>query len=272
MNPKATQLHNDKTERAPFPISNGVEAQTYNSEGKVTGKIELPSGIFGLPWNADLVHQVTVSMQSNARPPVAHTKGAGEVRGGGKKPWQQKGTGRARHGSSRSPLWKGGGVTHGPRNEKVYARKINRKMRLKALYTVLSRKFRDNEIIFIDAMSFDAPKTSNAIALLHNLGKAGFEAITHKKNNAALFVLPRYDLNTVKSFRNIGKVTVEEARNLNPVTLLGHKYLVVSEPQVVVDTLAKRSGEEGSKVTIKENTKETKTRKAKAKVKTKKAA
>src|SRR4029078_6219347 len=98
---------------------------------------------FGLPWNADLVHQVISSLKTDARKPVAHTKTRGSVRGGGKKPWQQKGTGRARHGSIRSPLWVGGGVAHGPRNDKNFDRKVNKKMKAKALYTILSKKFKD---------------------------------------------------------------------------------------------------------------------------------
>mgnify|MGYP001581033827 FL=1 len=94
-----------------------IEAPIYNAQGKKAGTIALPERLFGEAWNASLMHQVVTSMQDNARTPVAHTKDRGEVRGGGKKPWRQKGTGRARHGSIRSPIWVGGGKAHGPRNE-----------------------------------------------------------------------------------------------------------------------------------------------------------
>ena len=104
-------------------------AKVYNQSGKEVGEIKLPANVFGLSWNADLVHQVITSMLSDSRVIYAHTKTRGQVSGGGKKPWQQKGTGRARHGSIRSPLWVGGGVTHGPRNDKDYSRKVNKKMK-----------------------------------------------------------------------------------------------------------------------------------------------
>ena len=94
-----------------------MDAKIYNTDGKDVGVYKLPESIFALPWNGDLVHQVVVAMEGNARTPVAHTKGRGEVRGGGKKPWRQKGTGRARHGSICSPIWRGGGGTHGPLKE-----------------------------------------------------------------------------------------------------------------------------------------------------------
>jgi large subunit ribosomal protein L4 len=148
-----------------------MEATLYNSKGEKTGKVTLPESIFGLPWNADLVHQVVTSMADNARTPTAHTKDRGEVRGGGKKPWKQKGTGRARHGSSRSPIWKGGGVAHGPRNDKDYARKVNQKMKQKALLVALSRKMKDGELIFVESLEIAAPKTSEAKMVLSALSR-----------------------------------------------------------------------------------------------------
>src|SRR5690606_29965426 len=125
---------------------------------------------------------------------TAHTKGRGEVRGGGKKPWKQKGTGRARHGSTRSPIWSGGGTAHGPRTEKDYARKINKNVRAKALASVLSQKFADGEIIFVDALSFAAPKAAEARKVLTALaGIEGKKTLGTKTTNAALIVLADRD-------------------------------------------------------------------------------
>ena len=216
-----------------------MESIVYNIKGEQAGKIELPENLFGLPWNADLVHQVVVGMQANSRTPVAHTKDRGEVRGGGKKPWKQKGTGRARVGSSRSPIWKGGGVTHGPRNEKIYAVKINQKVRQKALLVVLSRKIKDGEVIFIDSLHMDSPKAAAGKAVLTALGK--HFAYLSKAKNAALITLPSSDMPTMKSFSNFSNVSVEEMRNINPISILSHKYLVVTDPQAAIDFLSKKS-------------------------------
>ena len=215
-----------------------MDVTIFNTLGKEAGKMTLPENIFNLPWNADLVHLVVSGMQANARMGNAHTKDRGEVRGGGRKPWQQKGTGRARHGSSRSPIWKGGGVTHGPRNEKDYSQKINRQARQKALLVVLSRKLADKEIIFVDSLSLEKPKTKDAVAMLKGLGKAGFDH--NKKNNAALIALPNADTPTQKSFANIGHVEVVDVRNLNPVSILSSKYLVIVDPAAAIETLSKK--------------------------------
>ncbi len=208
-----------------------METLTYNQKGQEAGKIKIPESVFGVTWNADLVHQVVVSMMSNSRHPIAHTKTRGEVRGGGKKPWQQKGTGRARHGSSRSPIWVGGGTTHGPRNDKNYDRKVNKKAKTKALYTILSKKFRDGEILFIDSLDFKIPKTKDAKSTLLAFSKIkGFEKFATKPKNVAIITIDKKYPQLVKSFKNFGNLEVEELRNINPVSLLNHKYLVISNP------------------------------------------
>lgn len=215
-----------------------MDAIVYNNKGKETGKVTLPEAIFGLSWNGDLVHQVVVGQQSNMRTPVAHTKDRSEVRGGGRKPWQQKGTGRARHGSNRSPLWVGGGVTFGPRNDRNYFKKVNKKMRTKALFTILSRKLRDEEIIFVDNIAFDEPKTVQAKEVLTALGKVkAFAGFANKKKNGALLLLQETNIATAKSFRNFGSVDVEEFRNINPVSLLTYKYIIVTHPEEAVKFL-----------------------------------
>ena len=167
-----------------------TESTVYNIKGKEAGKVKLPEEMFALPWNANLVYETMNTMRTNARQPVAHTKTRGEVRGGGKKPWQQKGTGRARHGSSRSPIWVGGGTTFGPRNEQNYARKLNKKTKSKAFFTILSRKFKGNGIIFIDSLPFAKPKTKDAASFISAIASIkGFEKFGYEKTNTAIIAL-----------------------------------------------------------------------------------
>lgn len=219
-----------------------MQAKVYNQEGKEMGEIKLPESVFGVAWNDDMVHQVVTSQLANKRTNVAHTKDRSDVRGGGKKPWRQKGTGRARHGSIRSPLWRGGGVTFGPRKEKDYSKKINKKMKAKALFTILSRKLKDNEIIFVDSINFTEPKSKKAKEVISNLSKiSGFDALATKKKNTALFAFGSKDKNTEKSFQNFGNISVNEARNLDTFNVLAHKYLIVSDPEKVVTFLEEKT-------------------------------
>ncbi len=225
-----TNTKEKKVAKAPKAAAN-LEATIYDIAGKSVGTATLAEAAFGLSWNADLVHQVMLSMNSTARQPIAHTKTRGEVRGGGKKPWRQKGTGRARHGSTRSPLWVGGGVAHGPRNDKNYDRKINKGMKAKAFLTLLSKKWRDGEVLFVDSLSFKTPKTADAMSALANLSKAkGFEKLSTKRKNSAFIALAKKDVATEKSFRNVGSVTVDETRNLNLLDLLRYTYIVIENP------------------------------------------
>jgi large subunit ribosomal protein L4 len=208
-----------------------MEAKVYNQTGKEISTVKLPENVFGLPWNEKLVHQVTTAMMANKRIPIAHAKNRGEVAGSGIKPWQQKGTGRARHGSRRSPLWVGGGASHGPRNDKDYSRKINKKMRMKALFTVLSRKFKDGEIIFLTDLTLGVPKTKEAKNIITSLSKIKEFSSLGRKNNAAFIALQEKDQNTLKSFRNFSSLELGLVKDLNAMDLLQYRYLVVTEPE-----------------------------------------
>ncbi len=215
-----------------------MEAKIYSTKGKESGSIKLPEKLFNLRWNSDLVHQVSTSLTSSIRKAVAHTKNRAEVRGGGKKPWQQKGTGQARHGSRRSPIWVGGGITHGPRNEKSFERKVSKSMKAKALYTILSRKFRDGEVLFIDSINFSEPKTKIAKQTFVDLSKIkGFENIFSKKRNSAIVALAHKNKEVERAMSNLGNYEVLEARNLHPLALLKYKYVVIENPEASLKVL-----------------------------------
>ncbi len=220
-----------------------MNAKVYSKDGKEAGNVTLPESVFGVAWNADLVHEVVLGMQANARGiSSAHTKGRGEVRGGGKKPWKQKGTGRARHGSTRSPIWVGGGVAHGPRNEKDYSVKINKKVRAKAFAAVLSKKLTDGEVIFVDTLAMTEPKAKDAKATIVAIAKgSGNDALATKRKNAAVVVLGTRNLATEKSFRNFGNYEVVMAKDVNPVDLLTYKYVVIADAPASVEVFEKRT-------------------------------
>ncbi len=224
-----------------------LEAKIYTQEGKAAGALELPERVFGLAWNADLVHQVMTSMMTSKRNPVAHSRTRGEVRGGGKKPWQQKGTGRARHGSIRSPLWPGGGVTHGPRNEKNFDRKVNQKMKAKALFTLLSKKMRDGEVLFVDSIVPKEAKTKHAKGIISALaGVKGYEALATKKNNAAFIAIAAKSAHADRSFGNISNISLNEVRNMNVLDLLKYKFVVIADPKASVESIAGRLPEKAA--------------------------
>jgi large subunit ribosomal protein L4 len=205
-----------------------VKSDIYNQKGEIVGSENLPKEIFGVDLNADLVHQVAVSFMANKRQVSAHTKTRGEVRGGGKKPWRQKGTGRARHGSNRSPIWKGGGITFGPRTDKVFEKEIPKKMRRKALLMVLSQKAKNKELIVLDKIELEKGKTKEVATALSNLAC---------KNQKTLIALPKYDKKIFLASRNIKKILAEDARNLNVLELMNYKYLVM--PKDTIKTIEK---------------------------------
>jgi large subunit ribosomal protein L4 len=218
-----------------------MQTSVYNLKGESAGTIELPETVFGVRWNGTLVKQAVEAQVANARQSIAHTKGRGEVRGGGKKPWRQKGTGRARHGSIRSPIWVGGGVTHGPTNEKIFEKKINKEMRRKAILVSLSRKLKDKEVLVVDALALEQSKTKTAVQVLGSLAKiTGFERLG-KPGGRAMFLLASRNENVIRATRNLPMVSAEEARNLNIVDMLKAKYLVLdkSSVEVIEKTLTK---------------------------------
>jgi len=223
-----------------------MDAKVYNMKGGEAGKVKLPESVFAEKWNGDLVHQVVVAMQANARIPWAHTKDRSEVSGTTRKPWKQKGTGNARHGSRRSPIWRKGGVAFGPRNEKSYKQKINKKMRAKALHCVLAKKYKDGEILFIDELTYSEPKTKEAKATIEALSKIkGFETLSTKSKNSALIASVASDESTVKSLRNFGNIGLEEVRNLNPVDILKYKHLIIVGGEEAVKQLESRATVKG---------------------------
>lgn len=219
-----------------------MKAKIYNQKGKEAGTVELPESIFNVQFNADMVHEVLTSMRSNARPHVAHVKDRSEVRGGGKKPWRQKGTGRARHGSIRSPLWRGGGVTFGPTNKRNFARKINKKIKTKALYMLLSAKLRDKEILFLDHIGIEGARTKNAKEILKNISTvSGFEGLETKKRNAAVFYTSEKNPDLERSFNNFGNISTNPVSSINPVDLVTYKYIVITDPEKSIASLENKT-------------------------------
>jgi large subunit ribosomal protein L4 len=217
-----------------------MKVDIYTTKGKKSGSADVSNIVFDAKKNDTLVHQVVVSMMSNARNPIAHTKDRSDVRGGGKKPWKQKGTGRARVGSSRSPIWRGGGVTFGPTNERNFNKKINSKMRAKALYAALSEKLRAGQVLFIDKIEIDAPKTAAAKVILTDMsGIKGYESISAKYNAAVVYVIDKNEA-IIKSFANFSNIDIKEIRNANPVDILTHKNVVIVDPEAASAVLESR--------------------------------
>lgn len=193
----------------------------YNLEGEKSGTIKLPEKIFGLEINNDLIYQAVNIQLANRRTPLAHTKTRADVRGGGRKPWRQKGTGRARHGSIRSPIWKGGGVTFGPRKEKVFAKKINKKAKRKALFMALSSKVKDKELVVLDKLELKEPKTKLMVEILNKIFK--------KKPKSILITTSKKDEGIIRASRNLTYAKTISANSLNVIDLLSFKYLLLDK-------------------------------------------
>jgi len=208
-----------------------MQATLYNQNGEKIGKIELSERVFGVKVKSEVLRQVYIAQMANMRQVIAHTKDRSEVRGGGKKPWRQKGTGRARHGSRRSPIWKGGGVTFGPTNERNFKQKINKKVKQKAAVMALSGKVADKELIILDRIDLAASKTKEMAAITEKV-VPNFER--------ALLILPDKNENIFRAGRNIDDFKVSHIGNMNIVDLLNYKYLVLT--QASVEALDKKYG------------------------------
>jgi len=198
---------------------------TYNQNGEKIGQTRLPKEIFDVKINPDLVHQVVVCQMANQRKAIAHTKDRGEVSGGGRKPWRQKGTGRARHGSIRSPLWRHGGVTFGPTKERVFKKEIPKKMKRKALFMVLSAKVKNNLLILLEKLKLEKIKTKAMVEILNNLPCKG---------KSILIALPEKDKNIILAAKNIPEVETILVKDLNALKLLSFEYLVMPKESIKI--------------------------------------
>lgn len=193
----------------------------FNMKGEVVGQMELSDAVFGTTVNTHVLHLAVLKQLAAQRQGTHDTKNRSEVRGGGRKPWKQKGTGRARAGSRRSPIWVGGGIAFGPTPRK-YNFDLPRKVRRLALKSALSAKAQSGEIVVVDELEFFEPKTKLMVDTLHNL----------KVNGKALVVLPEYNENVDKSGRNIPGVLVGEARGINVYDILNCQKLIITKAAV----------------------------------------
>lgn len=188
----------------------------YNQEGKAVGELALNDAHFGVKPNPALVHEVVVAQRANARKAIAHTKTRGEVRGGGKKPWKQKGTGRARQGSIRSPQWVGGGITFGPTSERNFSQKVNKKAKRAALFMALSDKVASSKLVVLDAMNTEPAKTKLAAQVMKNL----------PVERTVLIVAPGSSPSLMRMVRNLPNVKLVTANSVNIEDVLGYRSVV----------------------------------------------
>lgn len=201
-----------------------MKAPVYNLQGEAKKEVELSADVFSRPVNDNLLYQVYTSMLSNNRKPLAFSKDRSEVSGGGKKPWRQKGTGRARHGSIRSPLWKGGGATFGPRSkEENWHKKVNKKVKKSALQMALSQKLKEGEIKIIEDLNLQEGKTKQMDQFFRTLLQA------KKKVPTVLFLLDGKDEILKKSVRNLPYLKAAGVDNVDLMDILNRKYLVMTE-------------------------------------------
>ncbi|MBI4415015.1 MAG: 50S ribosomal protein L4 [Candidatus Kerfeldbacteria bacterium] len=203
-----------------------MKLKVYNLSGALIGEQDVPATLFDIAQNPALLQRAVRAQQAASRQVLAHTKTRSEVRGGGRKPWRQKGTGRARHGSIRSPLWVGGGVTFGPRKNRNFLLRINKKEARKALRMALSLKAKNDQVVLIDKLELPKIQTKALAAALHKLPTKG---------KTTLLIQAKQDAVIAKSARNLPSVTTIAARNLNIFDVLRHRVLML--PVAALDVL-----------------------------------
>ncbi len=212
-----------------------MKIAVYNQEGNKIEEQELNPAIFNVEAKPEVIHQIVVAQMANARKVLAHTKTRGQVRGGGRKPWKQKGTGRARAGTTRSPLWKGGGIVFGPTKERNFSQKVNKKMKKKALFMVLSDKVKNNGMVILDKIELKEGKTKAFLSVLKDLNKlfqlsSEKQQVENKKQNKPiLVVVEKKNEHLVRAIKNIPKILTIRADCLNVIDLLKYKYLLVTK-------------------------------------------
>lgn len=194
-----------------------MKVKMYNLQGKATGELDLLDEVFNTPIKPEVVHEVYVAQNNNSRQPWADTKNRGEVSGGGKKPWKQKGTGRARHGSTRSPIWAGGGVAFGPTSDRNYKTKINNKKRRLAIKMCLTDKLQTGNLLVVEDFNFAAPKTKEFVAFLKTLPGT---------NKSWLVLSADKNDNLIRMTNNVKKVKTEMAAHINVVDLISKQTIL----------------------------------------------
>lgn len=205
-----------------------AKVKLYNQEGKVVGDVELTPSIFEVEVSEHVVHEAVVAQLGNRRQVLAHTKTRGEVRGGGRKPWKQKGTGRARHGSRRSPIWVGGGITFGPRKNRNFSKKINKKVRRQAICMVLSDRVKDDRLVALEGLQIENGKTKLLVDVLKKLPS---------KDKKILLVVESKNMEVRRAAKNIPFVTTISPNSMNVLDLLRYPYIVA--PKAEIETITK---------------------------------
>lgn len=208
-----------------------IKAQVYNQKGEKVEDINLSEHIFGVEPKEELVYQAATTQMGNERKVLAHTKQRAEVRGGGRKPWRQKGTGRARAGTIRSPIWVGGGITFGPTNSRNFRKDINKKMKRKALFMALSDKLSNKYLTILDNLEIKDYKTKTMDGILEKVENKIFKNKKEDKRSL-LLVLPEPQEKISRSGRNLSGVKIINSDNINILDLLKHRNIVFTKPAV----------------------------------------